>query len=104
MTKKQEVLQYLEEHKLELAQFLGDLIRIPSVNRKLDPTSSEYNVQQFIKGKMESLGLPVTERTYDPEGLRPNMMATLKGTGGGKDFMMHAHADTRPKPSFVVQM
>ena len=28
--KKQEVLQYLDDHKLELAQLLGDLIRIPS--------------------------------------------------------------------------
>jgi len=98
--KKQEVLQYLDNHQLELAQLLGDLIRIPSVNRTLDPNSSEYNVQQFIKSKMESLGLPVTERTYDPERLRPNVMATLKGTGGGKDFMMHAHADTVPTHAY----
>lgn len=100
MAEKQEVLQYLEDHKLELAQLLGDLIRIPSVNRKLDPTSSEYNVQQFVRAKMESLGLEITERTYDPEGLRPNVMATLKGTGGGKDFMMHAHADTVPTHAY----
>lgn len=90
MDKKQEVMQWLEDHKSELQQFLSNLIRIPSLS------GNEYDVQMAIKAEAEAAGLQVVARAFDAEQKRPCLLITLPGTGGGKTLMLDAHSDTVP--------
>lgn len=90
MDKKQEVMQWLEDHKMELQQLLSKLIRIPSVS------GNEYDVQMAVKAYAEEAGFQVVARAFDAEQKRPNLLITLPGTGGGKTLMLDAHSDTVP--------
>ena len=90
MDKKQQVIQWLEDHKNEHQQLLSDLIRIPSFS------GEEYDVQMAIKAYAEKHGFAVEARAFDEEQKRPCLLITYKGTGGGKCLMLDAHCDTVP--------
>lgn len=90
MDKKQQVTQWLEDHKTELLALLQKLVRIPSVS------GAEYEVQMAVKAVAEEAGFSVRTQAFDEEGKRPCLLITYKGTGGGKTLMMDAHSDTVP--------
>ena len=105
------ILAWIDDHREEVIEFLQEMIRIPSVNPWFDPQageSREAEVQAVIRGRMEAIGAEV--KSWEPnakelskyegrpgyyadhkfEG-RPNQMAILKGTGGGKSLMLTGH-------------
>ncbi len=76
-----------------LTNLLKDLVKIDSVNSSLVPgAAGEAEIAFYIKGWMESLGLE-TELVEVEQG-RPNIIGTLRGSGGGKSLMLNGHTDT----------
>ncbi|MCQ6562954.1 M20 family metallopeptidase [Paenibacillus mendelii] len=71
-------------------ELLADLVRFPSVN----PTGSEQQVADYIAGVMEAAGCEVELQEIEPG--RPNVFATLKGTGGGRTVILNTHMDVVP--------
>ncbi|WP_080834304.1 M20 family metallopeptidase [Cohnella massiliensis] len=75
------------ERTLEL---LGDLIRFKSVN----PTGSEGETAAYIAKAMKAAGCEVELQEVEPG--RPNVLARLKGTGGGRTVILNTHMDVVP--------
>ena len=72
---------------------LQDLVRIPSVNPDLVPgADGEAKIANYIADTLDGWGLEVQVREI-AEG-RPNVIATLEGTGGGQTLLFNGHMDT----------
>jgi acetylornithine deacetylase len=63
-------------------------------------TGDEKNVAEYLGGEFEKLGMQVEYQEVE-EG-RPNVVATLKGTGGGATLMFNAHMDHFDNPQETV--
>lgn len=81
------VLSHIEEGKV--TDLTRELVRIPSEN----PPGNEREVAEFIRGRMEDLGLEI--HFYECSEGRPNVIGKLKGEGN-KSLMFNAHTDTVP--------
>ncbi len=117
MDNKEKVLGWIDENQEHIVDLLVKLIRIPSVNPyfgEKDEEAREGRVQTAIKEYMEDLGAEVDMWEPDVEGLskyegypgysrdfdpkdRPNVVATVKGTGNGKSIALMGHVDTVAK-------
>ena len=77
----------------EIVSLLDQLVRIESVTPWLIPTGSgERQVAEFIADWLDGFGLEVfLDEVTDG---RPNLMARLRGTGGGPTLCINAHLDT----------
>ena len=102
---RKKLLDKIDENREQSIGFLQKMIAIPSV------TGDEAKIQKFLADHMARLGLKVdmwetnwdelkkhpayrpVERGY--EG-RPNIVATLKGTGGGRSLLLNGHTDVIP--------
>ncbi len=67
-----------------------DLVNIPS------PTGEEGAIGDYVARRYEELGLRVRMQEVEPG--RNNVIARLKGTGGGPTLMFLAHFDTSTNP------
>jgi acetylornithine deacetylase/succinyl-diaminopimelate desuccinylase-like protein len=91
---KEKVLEQLERERLiEIAKRLADIVSI---------TGEEGEVAEFLGGEFERLGMEVKYQEVE-EG-RPNVIGTLKGSGGGATLMFCAHMDhfDNPQPTEVI--
>ncbi|MBR2353382.1 MAG: M20/M25/M40 family metallo-hydrolase [Clostridia bacterium] len=88
MEQKQQVLQWLEDHKTDLQRLLSDMIRIPSYS------GEEFEVQQFVRSYAEEAGFEVISRAFDEKQKRPCVLITYRGNGDGKTLLLDAHSDT----------
>lgn len=88
MNKKQQVIQWLDDHKEEQQKLLSDLIRIRSFS------GEEYDVQMAVKAYAEKHGFEVETRAFDEDQKRPCVLVTYRGTGDGKCLLLDAHSDT----------
>jgi len=103
-----EVLRHIEKRREEIVEFLRKLISFPSV------TGDEAEIQGFIAGKLEGMGLAVDVWEPDKEELkkhpayvptegeyqnRPNVVGRYRGTGGGKSLLFNGHVDVIPPGS-----
>ncbi len=104
-TNRQKILDAIDKNRDKAINFLRDMVRIPSV------TGDEAAIQKFLNEYLTKIGLDVdmwetnweelkkhpgyrpVDRGY--EG-RPNIVATLKGTGGGKSLLLNGHTDVIP--------
>ena len=102
---RKKLLDKIDENREQSIGFLQKMIAIPSV------TGDEAKIQKSLADHMARLGLKVdmwetnwdelkkhpayrpVERGY--EG-RPNIVATLKGTGGGRSLLLNGHTDVIP--------
>ena len=100
------VMDNLRPHLLSTLQ---DLVRIPSEN--LPPAGNEGPCQAYVADCLRGLGLePDVYELHDVAGLtehpeywpgrsyagRPNVNATLRGSGGGRSLILSGHIDTVP--------
>jgi len=85
---KEKVLEQLNRERLvDLAKNLADIVSI---------TGEEKEVAEYLGGEFERLGMEVKYQEVE-EG-RPNVIATLKGSGAGPALMFCAHMDHFDNP------
>ena len=72
---------------------MSDLVRIDSSNSWLTPGApGEQDVADFIRRWLEPLGVELRLEEVSPG--HPNLIAILRGTGGGRSFCLNSHLDT----------
>lgn len=72
---------------------LQDLVRIDSVNPKLDPAGAgESAIAAYVADVLGRLGLEVA--CHEPEPGRVSVVGRLRGSGPGRVLMFNGHADT----------
>lgn len=77
----------------EALRLLADLIALPSVNPDLVPGGAgEGAVAAYVGDYLERAGLMVKRQEAAPG--RPNVVAILPGTGGGRSLLLNGHMDT----------
>ncbi len=101
----EKLLQSIDDSRDRAISFLRQMIAIPSV------TGDEAKIQKFLADYMGKIGLDVDLWETDWEELkkhpgyrpvdrgyegRPNIVATLKGTGGGRSLLLNGHTDVIP--------
>jgi len=102
---RQKILAKIDESRDHAIDLLRDMIKIPSV------TGDEARIQKFLSDYMTKVGLNVdmwetnweelkkhpgyrpVDRGYED---RPNIVATWKGTGGGRSLLLNGHTDVIP--------
>jgi acetylornithine deacetylase len=102
---KRSLLAEVDAQRDVVVALLRDLVRIPSV------TGEEGTIQAFVADYVRQLGLEIDVWESDWEALkrhseyvpvtrgyegRPNIVATLRGTGGGRSLLLNGHTDTVP--------
>jgi len=76
----------------DVIELLEALVRINSVNPMLDPNGpGEAKCAAFVKDWCEAHGLETHIVMSDG---RPNVIAVVRGTGGGKSLILSGHLDT----------
>lgn len=76
-----------------LVRTLADLVRIPSVNPTFsDGSTNEAAIAEHVAELLAAIGMDV-ERV-EPEPGRRSIVATLRGSGGGRSLILYAHLDT----------
>jgi len=95
-----------------VTEILRELVRIPSEN--IPPGGCEQQVQQHVAELLRGLGLSPVVYALDDVGElqehalywphrhyvgRPNVMARMKGSGGGRSLILSGHIDTVPRGS-----
>src|SRR5215207_7645948 len=100
-------------HHESTVALLQELVQVPSVNPYFTGTqelSRERDVQDFLAGRLERLGARFDE--WEPDSVelaryaggpgyyadrdfrgRPNLVATLPGSGGGRSLLLLGHVD-----------
>jgi acetylornithine deacetylase/succinyl-diaminopimelate desuccinylase-like protein len=77
----------------EVIELVSAMVRIESVTPWLIPTGSgEGAVAQFIADWLKDTGAEIEILEVEPG--RPNVLARLRGTGGGPTLCLNAHSDT----------
>ena len=99
------ILDTIDANQDKAIKFLQDIVAIPSV------TGEEGKIQAFLADYLKKVGLDVDMWESDWEALkkhpgyipvdrgyegRPNIVATLKGTGGGRSLLLNGHTDVIP--------
>jgi len=102
------ILRNIQEDADDIASFAQTLVRAPSV------FGAEQKAQEIVARKLEELGLAVDVWDPDVDDLskhpgftkvpadyrnRPDVVGTLKGSGGGKSLILNGHIDVvSPEP------
>jgi acetylornithine deacetylase/succinyl-diaminopimelate desuccinylase-like protein len=77
----------------EAIDLLSDMVRIESVTPWLIPTGSgEGALARFLAQRLAGTGAEIEIVEVEPG--RPNLLARLRGTGGGPTLCINAHTDT----------
>ena len=102
---RKKIIDKVDASKDHAIKFLQDMVAIPSV------TGDEAAIQKHMHGYLTEIGLEVdmwetnweelkkhpgyrpVDRGYEN---RPNIVATLKGTGGGRSLLLNGHTDVIP--------
>jgi putative selenium metabolism hydrolase len=79
------IFEMVERRRGEAASFLQDLIRTPS------PSGHEEEAARVLSERMRALGFDEVE----VDGLH-DVMATIRGTGGGRSLLLNGHIDHVP--------
>jgi acetylornithine deacetylase len=102
---RKKILDKIDASKDHAIKFLQDMVAIPSV------TGDEAAIQKHMFGYLKDIGLEVDMWETNWEDLkkhpgyrpvdrgyenRPNIVATLKGTGGGRSLLLNGHTDVIP--------
>jgi acetylornithine deacetylase/succinyl-diaminopimelate desuccinylase-like protein len=87
-----QVLEQVDRDRIvEIARNLADIVSL---------TGEEREVAEYLHDQFEKLGMQVEYQ--DVEEGRPNVIGTLKGSGGGASLMFCAHMDHFDNPQETV--
>jgi acetylornithine deacetylase len=99
------LLRTIEQNRDKAIALLRKMISIPSV------TGDEAAIQKYLAGYLENVGLDVDMWETDLDELRkhpgyrpvqrgyegrPNLVATWRGSGGGRSLLLNGHTDVIP--------
>ena len=102
---REKLIQIIEQNRDKAVELLRNMISIPSV------TGDEAAIQKYLASYMAKIGLDVDMWETDWDELkkhpgyrpvqrgyegRPNLVATLKGAGGGRSLLLNGHTDVIP--------
>src|SRR6266513_2312465 len=107
------VLEWVDGHAEDIANFLQEMLRIPSVNPwflKGQRSPGEEEVQAIIARRLKALGAVVEQWEPNTAALakyegrpgyypgrdfkgRPNLAATLSGASNGRSLLLFGHID-----------
>ena len=105
-SQRQKLLDLIDSKRDHAVDFLQTLIRFPSV------TGDEGPIQAHLKDYLEGMNLEIDMWDMDAEEIqkhpaaavvtesyegRPNIVATRKGTGGGRSLLLNGHTDVIPE-------
>jgi len=82
----------------EVVELTRDLIRIPS---HVDAPGREAEMARFIHRFCSTRGLDAAIVPVDGE--RANVMATVRGSGGGRTLLLNGHIDTVPPYDMTIE-
>lgn len=103
--KRQELLALIDERRDRAVEFLRNMVAIPSV------TGDEGPIQNFMRVQLDKMGLDIDMWDMDADEIqkhpaaavitesyegRPNILATYKGSGGGRSLLLNGHTDVIP--------
>lgn len=83
---REDVLTYIQENKELLAETALEL------GNTFSPLGYEQAVSDAVKAWYDRNDIPAFQQLVAPE--RPNVIARLEGSGGGKSLIFNAHLDT----------
>ncbi len=91
------IITMIDERTEEIVQFASDLIRQSSINPDLAPNAeAERPAQAWLRDRFaEGETFDAIDWWEAAEG-RPNLVATRRGTGGGRSLTWSAHIDVVP--------
>lgn len=91
-----EVNAAVDASRDELVALAQELVQIPSENPKLSDLNpgGEANVQDRVAVALEAAG--ATLDRWDALPGRPNLVGTVKGSGGGRSLAINGHVDVVP--------
>jgi succinyl-diaminopimelate desuccinylase len=84
------LLEKIDALSGELVDLAQQIVRIPSEN----PPGDEREISELVKREFMSLGFDT--ELVEPSPKRVNTLGTLRGSGGGRDFLFNGHYDTVP--------
>ncbi|TDH35175.1 ArgE/DapE family deacylase [Pseudohoeflea suaedae] len=102
---RQKIIDKIDQSRDQAIKLLQDMVAVPSV------TGDEAAIQKLMHDYLTEVGLDVDMWETDWEELkkhpgyrpvargyegRPNIVATLKGTGGGRSLLLNGHTDVIP--------
>ena len=89
--------QRLDALRADIIRLTQEMVAFKSINPRFmsDPeTSEETDIQDYLESKLRGLGLPLTR--WEKEMGRPNLVAMLPGSGGGRSLAFNGHIDVVP--------
>lgn len=104
-TMKTKIQDWMNQNRNESIDFLKELVQTPSTQ------GNEAKVQELVAKKLHELGLVVDVFNLDGAELKkhpyffssretfegsPNVVGTLKGSGGGRSIALNGHVDVVP--------
>ena len=93
---KDRIFSYIDGHTNEIIGFLQKYIGIPSVNNGQQNGGEEKEVQEWLADILGSFGLFIDKWAADADGIRPNVVCVLEGSGGGNNLILNGHSDVVP--------
>jgi acetylornithine deacetylase len=105
-SQRQKLLEMIDGQREHAVEFLRTLVSIPSV------TGNEGPIQSHLNDYLGKMGLEIDMWDMDAEEIqkhpaaavvtesyegRPNIVATRKGTGGGRSLLLNGHTDVIPE-------
>lgn len=80
----------------ETVAFVQELVRVPTENPKLAriEAGAEADCQDIVEARLRSLGCEIDR--WDVYPGRPDVVGTLRGTGGGNSLILNGHVDVVP--------
>ena len=89
--------QHLDAMRADIIRLTQEMVAFKSVNPRFmsDPeTSQETDIQNYLESRLGALGLQLTR--WEKEPRRPNLVALLPGSGGGRSLAFNGHIDVVP--------
>lgn len=87
---KQQLLDWIEQDKDKLIQFLSQFVATRTPNPPGDTREGVAHIRRFLDANK----LPY--RVVDPDPLQANIVGTIEGNGKGKHLVLNGHIDVFP--------